>query len=59
MLSEIHWHTMLKRNTFLNIKFENMLNTLGQMSRTDIYSSLKEWEQLTPLPFLFDRRARS
>ena len=44
-------YAMLKRNTFLNIKFENMLDTLGQMSRTDIYSSLKEWEQLTPLPF--------
>lgn len=44
-------YAMLKRNTFLNIKFENMLDTLGEMSRTDLYSYLKEWEQLTPLPF--------
>ncbi len=28
-----------------------MLDTLGEMSRTDLYSYLKEWEQLTPLPF--------
>ena len=29
-------YAMLKRNTFLNIKFENMLDTLGEMSRTDL-----------------------
>lgn len=44
-------YSMLKRNTFLNIKFENMLDTLGRISRTDIYSLLKEWEKPTPLPF--------
>lgn len=44
-------YAMLKRNTFLNIKFENMLDTLGQISRTDIYSLLKEWEKPSPLPF--------
>lgn len=44
-------YSMLKRNTFLNIKFENMLDTLGRISRTDIHSLLKEWEKPTPLPF--------
>ena len=44
-------YLMLKRNTFLNIKFENMLDTLGQISRTDISSSLVEWEKPTLLPF--------
>ena len=44
-------YSMLKRNTFLNIKFENMLDTLGKISRTDIRSLLGEWEKPTPLPF--------
>ena len=44
-------YSLLKRNTFLNIKFENMLDTLGSISKTDIRSSLKEWEETTPLPF--------
>lgn len=28
-----------------------MLDTLGSISKTDIRSSLKEWEETTPLPF--------
>ncbi len=44
-------YSLLKRNTFLNIKFEDMLDTLGSISKTDIRSSLKEWEETTPLPF--------
>src|SRR5699024_2396800 len=32
-------------------KFENMLDTLGRISRTDIRSLLGEWERPTPLPF--------
>lgn len=44
-------YSMLKRNTFQNIKFENMLDTLGRISRTDISSRLEEWEKPTPLPF--------
>ncbi len=44
-------YAMLKRNTFQNIKFENMLDTLGQISRTPLYSYLEEWEKPTPLPF--------
>ena len=44
-------YSLLKRNTFLNIKFENMLDTLGEISRTDIRSLLGEWEKTTPLPF--------
>ena len=46
-------YSMLKRNTFLNIKFENMLDTLGKISRTDIRSLLGEWENLHL--FLFTR----
>lgn len=44
-------YSLLKRNTFLNIKFENMLDTLGNISKADIRSFLKEWEEATPLPF--------
>lgn len=44
-------YSLLKRNTFQNVKFENMLDTLGKISRTDIYSLLQEWEKPTPLPF--------
>lgn len=44
-------YTILKRNTFRNIKFEHLLDTLGKISQTDIYSYLTEWTQLTPLPF--------
>lgn len=44
-------YAMLNRNTFKNIKFENMLDTLGKISQTDIYSFLTEWQRPTPLPF--------
>ncbi|MDD3037542.1 xanthan lyase [Bacteroides sp.] len=44
-------YSLLKRNTFLNIKFENMLDTLGIISKADIHSSLREWTETTPLPF--------
>lgn len=44
-------YSLLKRNTFLNMKFENMLDTLGLISKADIRSSLKEWTETTPLPF--------
>lgn len=44
-------YAVLKRNTFQNIKFEDMLDTLGTISKTDIYSHLTEWKQPTPLPF--------
>ncbi len=47
-------YSLLKRNTFLNIKFENMLDTLGEISRTDIRSLLGEWEKKQHL-FLFTR----
>lgn len=44
-------YSMLKRNTFLNIKFENMLDTLSKISRTNLGLSLKEWEKPTSLPY--------
>lgn len=44
-------YSLLKRNTFLNINFENMLDTLGNIGNADICSFLKEWTETTPLPF--------
>lgn len=44
-------YAMLKRNTFRNLKFEHMLDTLGTISQTDIASYLPEWVRPTPLPF--------
>lgn len=44
-------YAVLKRNTFRNMKFEELLDTLGIISQTDIYSHLAEWKQPTPLPF--------
>lgn len=44
-------YAVLKRNTFRNIKFEKMLDTLAVISKTDIASYLAEWKRPTPLPF--------
>lgn len=44
-------YTLLERNTFRNIQFENLLDTLGQVSHADIRSGFAEWERPTPLPF--------
>lgn len=44
-------YAILKRNTFRNIKFENMLDTLGKRTQTDLLSALAEWKKPTPLPF--------
>lgn len=44
-------YTLLERNTFRNIQFEHLLDTLGQISHADIRSGFAEWERTTPLPF--------
>ncbi|MDH6535260.1 xanthan lyase [Parabacteroides sp. 52] len=44
-------YSLLERNTFRNIQLENLLDTLGQISQTDIRSTLPEWEKPTPLPY--------
>lgn len=44
-------YTLLERNTFRNIQFENLLDTLGQVGRADIRSGFAEWERPTPLPY--------
>ena len=44
-------YAVLERNTFRNIRFEDLLDTLGAISQTDIRSQIAEWNQPTPLPF--------
>lgn len=44
-------YTLLERNTFRNIQFESLLDTLGQVGHADIRSGFAEWERLTPLPY--------
>ena len=44
-------YAILDRNTFGNIRFEDLLDTLGTVSQTDIRSQIVEWEQPTPLPY--------
>lgn len=43
-------YAVLERNTFRNIRFETLLDTLGAISRTDILSGVAGWDQPTPLP---------
>lgn len=43
-------YTLLERNTFRNIQFENLLDTLGQVGQADIRSELADWDQKIPLP---------
>jgi ABC-type transport system involved in multi-copper enzyme maturation permease subunit len=44
-------YALLNRNTFRNVRFEEVLDTLGALSRTDLRSRLTEWFQPTLLPF--------
>ena len=52
-------YAILKRNTFLNIKFENMLDTLGEMSRNGSLFIFERMGTVDASSFLFDRRART
>jgi hypothetical protein len=42
--------SVLKRNTFRNIQFENLLDTLGNISRIDIQSQIETWDKPASLP---------
>jgi len=44
-------YSMLQRNTFKNIQFESLLDTLGRISDTDIRSGISEWNYPTQLPY--------
>lgn len=44
-------YALLGRNEFRNIRFENLLDTLGVISGSDIRSGISGWERPTPLPF--------
>jgi hypothetical protein len=41
---------VLKENTFSNINFETLLDTLGRISETDLRSPVEKWNFPTPLP---------
>ncbi len=43
-------HSILDNNTFKNLKFEDLLDTLGAIGKADIHASLKDWDSITPLP---------
>jgi len=44
-------YSLLDRNTFQNIQFENLLDTLGQISDVKIEPEIAKWTEKTPLPF--------
>lgn len=44
-------YTLLERNTFRNIQFESLLDTLGSVSQSDIRSGLSDWSHVNPLPY--------
>ena len=44
-------YAVLDRNTFSNIQFEHLLDTLGMISGADIVSNIIAWNHPTPLPF--------
>lgn len=43
-------YAVLERNTFRNIRFEHLLDTLGAISQTDIRAGIEGWDKPTPLP---------
>ncbi len=44
-------YAILNRNSFKNIQFENLLDTLGRISKTDIKPKFLEWNNPTPLAY--------
>jgi hypothetical protein len=42
--------SILKRNTFRNIQYENLLETLGNISQTDIQAQIETWDKPASLP---------
>ncbi len=43
-------YATLDRNTFRNLRFERLLDDLGNISHTDIKSNISEWDHHIPLP---------
>ena len=43
-------YRVLERNTFKNVQFEHLLDTLGKIGDSDINSFLATWDKPTPLP---------
>jgi ABC-type transport system involved in multi-copper enzyme maturation permease subunit len=41
---------VLKNKIFTNLNFENFLDTLEEISKTDLKSPIQKWNSLTPLP---------
>lgn len=44
-------YALLNRNSFRNIRFENMLDTLGTFSGVDIYAQTASWNDSIELPY--------
>ncbi len=44
-------YSLLARNTFRNIRFESLLDTLEHIGRTDMKPQVIKWDSLTPLPY--------
>ncbi len=44
-------YSLLARNTFRNIRFEHLLDTLERIGKTDMKPQVVKWDSLTPLPF--------
>ena len=44
-------YALLERNEFRNMRFENLLDTLGMISGSDIRAGISGWDCPTPLPF--------
>lgn len=44
-------YKVLERNTFRNMQFEHLLDTLGRISGTEIVSQIKEWDRPASLPY--------
>lgn len=41
---------VLQRNIFTNLRFENLLDTMGKIADTDLITPLSAWQHPTPLP---------
>lgn len=42
---------VLQRNMFTNLRFENLLDTLGMIAKVDLLTPLEAWNRPTALPF--------
>lgn len=44
-------YQVLERNTFRNVQFEHLLDTLGRISGTDLVSQIADWDRPASLPY--------